>query len=478
MNVPSYEFLAFAAVVALVINLSTSSRWRRAVLLPANIGFFLSFSLSPVYIAPFAAFLALGYIGMKLLERYKRRSLFVLLLGAVILVFCTLKQYTFIPARLFLPFPYLAVGLSYVFFRVAHLVIDAYQEALDEPIGIVSYLNYTLNFTCLVSGPIQLYQDYRRTESQQPAPLGRPEIGMALDRIVTGFFKVAVLSPVLAAAQAWSVSTFFAAAGGEQRVLDAVLVIIVFPVYLYINFSGYTDCVIGAARFLRLELPENFNHPFISEGFIEFWGRWHMTLSHWWKTYVYSPLFMALMRRFPSPRIQPLLGVAVYFVTFFFVGVWHGQTTMFLFLGVLLGLGVSVNKLYQIEMTKRLGRSRYRELCGNPWYSALSRGLTFSYFAFASLWFWSSWSQLGAFASLLGPAGLTVLAVIVLASATVSIAALKAVFAWLARVASGEAALLPPIYVRTAWYTAMIVLTLSITVVLNAPAPRIVYKAF
>jgi len=478
VNVPSYEFLAFAAIVAVLANLSQRAAWRRAVLLLANIAFLLTFSHSAAQLAPFVAFLAFGYGAAKLLERYKSRAIFVGLIILIVAAFCWLKRYTFIPESLFLSFPYIAIGLSYVFFRVAHLVIDAYQDALPERLSLASYVSYTLNFTCLVSGPIQLFPDYRKTESVRPASLARRDVAAALERIVTGYFKVAALSPLLWAAHVYSVTAVGSASGIADRAVWGALVLTIYPLYLYINFSGYTDFVIGTARFLRLELPENFNHPFVSEGFIEFWGRWHMTLSHWWKTYVYSPLFLALMRRFPSPRVQPLIGVVVYFITFFFVGVWHGQTSMFLFLGVLLGLGVSVNKLYQIEMMRRLGRARYRALCQNPVYSSLSRGVTFSYFAFASLWFWSSWLQLGGFVSHLGALGLGAVCVLTITCSTICLAAFKAALDWYSRSAQVRAASVPMLYLRTAWISAAVVIVLSVTVVLNAPAPTIVYKAF
>lgn len=478
MNVPSYEFLAFAAIVAILANLSLRAAWRRAVLLLANVAFFLTFSRSAVELAPFVVFLALGYGAATFFERYKSRPVFVGLVILVVLAFCWLKRYTFIPESLFLAFPYMAVGLSYVFFRVLHLIIDAYQDALPERLSLASYVSYTLNFTSLVSGPIQLFPDYRRTESVRPASLTRGDVAAALNRIVIGYFKVAVVSPVLWAGHVYSVTALGSAANLADRTIWGALVLTIYPVYLYINFAGYTDFVIGTARFLRLELPENFNHPFVSEGFIEFWGRWHMTLSHWWKTYVYSPLFLALMRRFPSRRVQPLLGVVVYFVTFFFVGVWHGQTSMFLFLGVLLGLGVSVNKLYQIEMTRRLGRSGYRRLCANRLYSSLSRGVTFSYFAFASLWFWSSWPQLGGFVSRLGAPALVAVCLFTVVCSAIALAAFKAALDRYSRGAARRAASVPMLYLRTAWISAVVVIVLSVTVVLNAPAPTIVYKAF
>src|SRR6202000_3442813 len=94
---------------------------------------------------------------------------------------------------------------------------------------------------------------------------------------------------VLSAGDAWS-----------DRVLDVALICGLYPLYLYANFSRSTDFVIGVARLLRLELPENFNDPFSSESFIGFWSRWHITLSSWLKDYVYTPLLMTLMRRFTA----------------------------------------------------------------------------------------------------------------------------------------------------------------------------------
>ena len=170
-----------------------------------------------------------------------------------------------------------------------------------------------------------------------------------------------------------------------DRILYSALIGAIYPLFLYANFSGYTDFVIGVARLYRFELPENFDHPFTSENFITFWSHWHITLSNWLKTYVYMPLLITCMRRVPSRTAEPYFGVLAYFVTFFLVGAWHGQSTMFLFFGVLQGGGVAMNKLYQIVMTNRLSRKGYRALCNHPVYRTLSRGLTFTWFAFTLL---------------------------------------------------------------------------------------------
>ncbi|HEV3156199.1 MAG TPA: MBOAT family O-acyltransferase [Candidatus Baltobacteraceae bacterium] len=481
MDVPSFPFLGFAAVVAGLVNLSAAAAWRRSVLLVANIAFLLSFVPNPVALAPFAGLLALGYVGVKIMERLKQKIVFMGLVVLVLVVFCWLKRYTFIPSTLFLTFSYVTIGVSYVFFRIMHLLIDAFQEALPERIGPLSYLNYTLNFTCLVSGPIQLYQDYHRTETNQSAPLDSQSVGVALTRIIGGFFKVSIVSPLLFLMHSRVILLLSAIANPPILILDAALGIAVFPAFVYFNFSGYTDFVIGIARFLRLELPENFNDPFSAKGFIDFWARWHMTLSGWLKTYVYNPLLMSMMRWFPSKRIEPWLGVGAYFVTFFLIGAWHGQTSAFLFYGILLGLGVSVNKLYQIAMTARLGRSGYRELCSAPVYSSFSRGLTFTWFAFSLLWFWSTWHELGKFFILLGPIGLTFSLLVVLIAATLVLAGREVLREYGNAVWDHTRFPIPPplrTSLRTAWYTSVAVLVISAAVVLNAPAPHIVYKAF
>jgi alginate O-acetyltransferase complex protein AlgI len=113
------------------------------------------------------------------------------------------------------------------------------------------------------------------------------------------------------------------------------------------------------------------------------------------KIYVCTPLMMSSIRRWPSPAIEPFLSVFAFFVTFFLVGLWHGQTSVFIFFGVLQGLGVSLTKLYQVMMARWIGVGRYRAIGSNWFCNAFARGLTFSWSAFTLMWFWSNWRQLG-----------------------------------------------------------------------------------
>ncbi len=445
------------------------------MLVLCNIAFLASFLPTPLSLAPCAILWLAGFGCIKMFERRRLRTAFVIAVCALVLVYCWLKHYAFFPHQAFLPFAYITLGLSYVFFRVLHLVIDAYQDAVGEAIGFAAYTSYTLNFAAIVSGPIQFYRDYRRTEIDTPASLEGRAILDAVDRIITGFFKTGLMSPVLGAWHSYAAGAIIASGSLTERALWACAALVLFPVYLYINFSGYTDFVIGAARLLRLLLPENFDRPFMALGFIEFWSRWHITLSLWFKTYVYSTLLLWSMRKVPERRWEPYLGVGVFFVTFFLVGLWHGQTSEFLVYGLLQGAGVSVNKLYQLMLIGRLGKSGYRSLAAAPAHVLLSRGLTFVYFSVTLLWFWSSWYQLGQIERSLGLWTVVFIITATTIGAALVLGALKQIGQ------SAEAWYLakwPTSYLRTVWLTALAVATVSVTAILNAPAPHIVYRAF
>src|SRR6185437_7352605 len=187
MTVPSVEFLLFSALVAVLFHASKAKAWRLLVLVGANLLFLMSFSTRPMPFIPFFGFLLLGYVGMRTVQSRRLPSVFAALVVTVVAVFCWLKQYAFIARAAFPAFPYLTIGLSYIFFRALHLIIDAHQGSLPARVGPLSYLAYTLNFTSLVSGPIQRYQDFERPPSADGVALDLAAVGEALERIVIGF---------------------------------------------------------------------------------------------------------------------------------------------------------------------------------------------------------------------------------------------------------------------------------------------------
>jgi hypothetical protein len=337
----------------------------------------------------------LGYAGLILIERGWSRSAVWSIRGRYLRL--RVVEEVHLPARRHLSaLSLFHAGLSYIFFRVLHLLIETGDADEKQHIGLGAYLLYTLNFTTLVSGPIQRYDEFARGPvCSEPIALGT-----ACDRPATGAHRSRLLQGQRAGdacsrgAGRRTCTAMSQPLPPSFKLYAAFKLAVVYPFFLYANFSGYIDIVIALARLMRVRLPENFDRPFSASSFIDFWNRWHITLSTWLKTYVYNPLLVALMRRISSLALQPLLGVFCFFVTFFLIGVWHGRTSEFIIFGLLQGGGVSINKLWQLELATRPRPQGLQGAGEEPAYIAFGRGLTFSWFAFTLFWFWANWKQI------------------------------------------------------------------------------------
>ena len=478
MDSASFQFILFGLLVALVSNFSRTMKWRSGVLLVASLVFIVLIAPHAELLLPLTGFLALGYISLLLIRRGWTRSA-LWSIPVVILVYAWLKKYTFLPEATFLHWPYLTLGLSYIFFRVLHLIIDAKDDSEQARIGVIPYLLYCINFTTLVSGPIQLYSDFAREQlTDEPEPLTVGIIGSQLERIIRGFFKVNVVAMILHALQDDALLNVSLATDPAVKMWAVFRLVVIYPFFLYCNFSGYIDIVIAIARLMRIRLPENFNRPFSATCFIDFWNHWHITLSTWLKIYVYNPVLRTLMGKIQSQAIQPYIGVFGFFVTFFLVGIWHGRTSEFVVFGLLQGGGVAVNKLWQIWITNRLGRKKYRSVSQTPLYLALGRGLTFTWFGFTLLWFWGAWHAIYKVLDALTLAqwaGAMMATILIMSAVLYAWEVLRRV---LLSISTPSGPVLHSRYARVAFASALCFIAIIMTMLLNAPAPDIVYKAF
>jgi alginate O-acetyltransferase complex protein AlgI len=477
MDSASFQFVLFGLTAAIFSNFASSRLWRSIVLFVFTVIFLGFIEHDPFAFLPLIAFLFLGYSSLLLLKRgwvaSARWSI-----PAVVLVYIWLKRYKFLPEGMLLQFPYFLLGLSYILFRVLHLLIEA-RDGDSDRIGFGAYLLYMLNFTTFVSGPIQPYHDFARDQfAHKPIPLDAQCIGLQLERLVRGFFKINVLATLLDVLHADAFVELSQPLTLEAKMFAVFRLVFLYPFFLYANFSGYIDIVIALARLMRVRLPENFDRPFSAPSFLEFWNRWHITLSNWLKKYVYYPMLMALMRRNQSRKMEPFIAVFCFFVTFFLVGVWHGRTSEFLVFGVLVGAGVSINKLWQVLMAGWLSRGRYKSLSQNPAYISLARGLTFSWFAFSSLWFWASWQQLDQIAISIGALPCIAVALALWMFTTVLLAAWEALRASLLAIRTEEGPVFTSRYARVVYASALGFAAFVMIALLNQPAPGIVYKAF
>lgn len=481
MTLTSLGFVAFALVVALLSNASRSIEWRSWVLLAANGAFIASYVDRPLHLLPLAGFLALCFASIEFVRRRPSTPALWATLTLIVASFILLKKFSFLSEAWLLPFPYLLMGLSYVLFRALHLLIDARQGELKEPVSPRDFFNYTCNFLTFTAGPIQRFEAYR-AQRQQPLMLDESRVLRAFSRVILGFLKVAAVSAVF--------DNLFQTVSG--RLLDAhaaaafslpafaltfVTAAVCYTVYLYYNFSGYVDIVVGVGWLCGQDLPENFNHPFLARSFLDFWSRWHMTLSDWFKTYVFNPLLKVLAARFRSPKAGPYLAVAAFFITFTIMGVWHGTTSVFVIYGLILGAGASINKLWQVLAGQRLGKKRYKALAEKQIAIYVSRGLTLAYFALALTCLWVDLTQLLVIAGRLGALGA------VACYFGLALAAAAGFFAWdslagrLARLQLGERAAFRGITAQNLGLALQILLIVTVASFFHK-APEFVYRAF
>jgi alginate O-acetyltransferase complex protein AlgI len=478
MSLTSASFFLFLAITIVAFHISTSVLYRRFVLGTANAVFIASYVNNVTEALPLLAFLALGYLCVSLVSL--RRSGIVLALGvaAVLVTYVFLKRFSFFEPLGRLPFPYLLIGLSYVLFRILHVMIDARSGDLAARIGPFAFFRYTCNFLCFVSGPIQRYQEFSEMDGKEAHPLDSTRVFEAFSRIVTGYGKFVVIAATAEYAFTFLDQQLLGAANLGLLKLSLIYAAAtsLYTVYLYFNFSGYMDIVIGVGFLLGQSLPENFDRPFIARSFLEFWQRWHMTLSQWFKFYLFNPLLMLLMSIFPAPALTAYLGVVAFFVTFLVMGVWHGTTAVFIIYGVLMGAGASINKIWQIVCADRLGKKRYRALSESTTYIYAARGLTIAYFVLALTCLWSP--ELPQLISLMGRLGfiglvgafVTVAAIFALASLVLDTVKTRIAGVLLAAVQNG-------VVVRNLALAGKVMGVVAVATLFHK-APDFVYKAF
>lgn len=252
------------------------------------------------------------------------------------------------------------LGLSFTVFRLIGVLMDA--AALNTPVTGDRFLFLTLFFPTLRSGPITTLA------SVKPVPPGAEPVhgyGAACSRIMGGLFRKVVLADTL---HALVISPWLTLGVAHLSPAQCVVLPVLFGLHVYWDFSGYTDIAIGTAALLGYQLPENFNRPYLSGNLVEFWRRWHITLSEWIRT----RLFMKMVGR-RSPKWQMYVAT---FVSMVLCGLWHGAGFNFIAWGVWHGAGVVAVNLFGEGQRRSDGLRKLRDM---PGASLVSTILTFAY---------------------------------------------------------------------------------------------------
>jgi len=226
----------------------------------------------------------------------------------------------------------LPLGISFFVFEFIHYLSDVYggNQPIKDPLRFALFASF---FPSQIAGPIKRYEDFDaqilHEKRFSPVSFNR---GIAL--VLEGMFKKVALGDSLAVlVQRGFASTQYLAP------CDAWISVLAFALQIYYDFSGYTDIGRGSAMLLNIDLPENFNMPYLSASLIEFWRRWHMSLSFWLRDYLYKPLGGSHgggLRQNRNLFITMLLG-----------GLWHGAAWHFVFWGAFHGTGLVLNHAWR-----------------------------------------------------------------------------------------------------------------------------------
>ena len=231
-----------------------------------------------------------------------------------------------------LPLP---LGISFFTFHIISYLVDVYRGVAQPQGSPTAFTLYIINFPQLIAGPIIRYRPIAPQLGFRAVSFDDVDAGVA--RFAAGLAKkLLIANPIGAVAD-----HLFAIAPADLPIWTVWLAVLCFSLQIYFDFSGYSDMAIGMARVFGFRFPENFNYPYMAASIKEFWRRWHMTLSAWFRDYVYVPLGGSRGDGWRTTRNL--------WIVFLLCGAWHGASWNFVVWGMWHGLFLSVERLPLIE---------------------------------------------------------------------------------------------------------------------------------
>ncbi len=258
----------------------------------------------------------------------------------------------------------LPLGISFYTFQIASYVIDLYRGKIKAERNPLILGTYLVMFPQLIAGPIVVYSKVSDALRER---------SVSIDRISEGIetFILGLSSKVLIANTVGELWKDLEAKGyGNISMPLAWLGVLAFTLQIYFDFNGYSLMAIGLGKMLGFDLPENFDHPYVSRSLTDFWRRWHMTLSAWFRDYVYIPL--------GGSRRGKMRTYVNLFIVWFLTGFWHGAGWNFIFWGLFFFIFLTLEKAF-------LGPVLERHRVFARIYSLLLIGLSWMIFAITDL---------------------------------------------------------------------------------------------
>ncbi|MGI6680633.1 MAG: MBOAT family O-acyltransferase [Bdellovibrionota bacterium] len=237
----------------------------------------------------------------------------------------------------------LPIGISFITFQKISYLVDVYRKTVKPASNFLNYLLYISFFPPLIAGPIVRYKDIEKQIEKRKIILSN--IWKGTTRFCTGLAKKVLIADTLGAV----VSNVDKLGADSITAGYAWLGITCYSLQLYFDFSGYSDMAIGLAKVFGFNLLENFNKPYASQTFTEFWRRWHISLQRFMKDYVYIPL--------GGNRVSKIRSYINLWIVFLISGFWHGANWTFIAWGAYHGLFLTIDKMGWYKKSNIIGKT-------------------------------------------------------------------------------------------------------------------------
>ena len=340
----SINFLYYFLPTVLILYFIVPKKYKNLLLLISSLLFY--FYGEPKYIILMIIEIVLAYFEARLIEKYKSKEIFIFSIFIHVLLLCIFKYTNFLITNINGIFNtnisllniVLPIGISFYTFQIISYLVDVYKEKVKAQKNFISLATYVSLFPQLIAGPIVRYETINDELDNRKQTFN--DFSSGISRFIIGLSKKVLIANVLG-----ELCNIFILSN-EKTVLFYWIYGISYSLQIYFDFSAYSDMAIGLGRMFGFHFMENFDYPYISKSITEFWRRWHISLSSWFKDYVYIPLGGS--REGTFKLIRNIL------IVWLLTGLWHGSEWTFILWGMFIGILLVIEKLLLNKYIEKL----------------------------------------------------------------------------------------------------------------------------
>ena len=340
----SINFLYYFLPTVLILYFIVPKKYKNLLLLISSLLFY--FYGEPKYIILMIIEIVLAYFEARLIEKYKSKEIFIFSIFIHVLLLCIFKYTNFLITNINGIFNtnisllniVLPIGISFYTFQIISYLVDVYKGKLKAQKNFISLATYVSLFPQLIAGPIVRYETINKELDNRKQTFN--DFSSGISRFIIGLSKKVLIANILG-----ELCNIFILSS-EKTILFYWIYGISYSLQIYFDFSAYSDMAIGLGRMFGFHFMENFDYPYISKSITEFWRRWHISLSSWFKDYVYIPLGGS--REGTFKLIRNIL------IVWLLTGLWHGSEWTFVIWGTFIGILLVIEKLLLNKYIEKL----------------------------------------------------------------------------------------------------------------------------